>query len=75
MISDQRLAAGDGVQPLWLLVDKANRLLQAVATPSIVQLVMRLAVYTENLMSGGTMARIGLRMMPPVGIEIERAPL
>jgi len=26
-------------------------------------------------MSGRTMARCGLRMMPPVGIEIERAPL
>ena len=25
--------------------------------------------------SGRTMARCGLRMMPPVGIEIERAPL
>jgi hypothetical protein len=27
------------------------------------------------ILSGRIEARIGLRMMPPVGIEIERAPL
>jgi hypothetical protein len=31
--------------------------------------------FTGRELSGRTMARCGLRMMPPVGIEIERAPL
>lgn len=52
MITDQRLVAGDGLQPLWLLIDKASRLLQAVASPSIVQLVMRLALAVPFWRSG-----------------------
>lgn len=52
MITEQRLAAGDGLQPLTLLVDKASRLLQAVASPSLVQLMMRLALAVPFWRSG-----------------------
>jgi putative oxidoreductase len=52
MIVEQRLATGDGLRPLWLLVDRANRLLQAVALPSLVQLVMRLALAVPFWRSG-----------------------
>jgi len=52
MITEQRLAAGDGLQPLALLVDKASRLLQAVASPSLVQLAMRLALAAPFWRSG-----------------------
>jgi putative oxidoreductase len=52
MITDQQLAAGDRLQPPWLLVDKANRLLQAVASPTIVQLAMRLALAVPFWRSG-----------------------
>jgi putative oxidoreductase len=52
MITDRRLAASDGLQPLGLLADKAIRLLQAVALPSIVQLVMRVALAVPFWRSG-----------------------
>ena len=52
MIMEQRLVAGDGLQPLALLADRASRLLQAVALPSFVQLVMRLALAVPFWRSG-----------------------
>jgi len=52
MITQQRLVAGDGLQPLALLADRASRLLQAVALPSFVQLVMRLALAVPFWRSG-----------------------
>ncbi len=52
MITEQRLVASDGLQPLGLLVDKASRLVQAVASPSIVQLVMRVALAVPFWRSG-----------------------
>jgi putative oxidoreductase len=52
MITEQRLVAGDGLQPLALLADRASRLSQAVALPSFVQLVMRLALAVPFWRSG-----------------------
>lgn len=52
MITDRRLAASDGLQPLALLANKASRQLQAVALPSIVQLVMRVALAVPFWRSG-----------------------
>jgi putative oxidoreductase len=52
MITEQRLAAGDGLQPLWLLAEKLSRVLQTVAAPSIVQLVMRVALAVPFWRSG-----------------------
>jgi putative oxidoreductase len=52
MITDQRSAGGEILQPLALLAGRASRLVQAVARPSIVQLVMRLALAVPFWRSG-----------------------
>src|SRR6201981_1225500 len=52
MISDQRITGGEALQPLGLLADKASRLPQAVALPSVVQLVMRVALAIPFWRSG-----------------------
>lgn len=52
MITDHRIEAGEGLQPLGLLADRASRLLQAAALPSIVQLVMRVALAVPFWRSG-----------------------
>lgn len=44
MIIDQRTVGGEILQPLVVIADKASRLVQAVALPSVVQLVMRVAL-------------------------------
>ena len=52
MITEQRLAAGANLQPIWVLADKASRLVQAIALPSVVQLVMRVALAVPFWRSG-----------------------
>lgn len=52
MITDQRLQAGSGLPSLGLLVDKANYLVQTIATPSLVQLVLRIALAVPFWRSG-----------------------
>ncbi|HZX82942.1 DoxX family protein [Bradyrhizobium symbiodeficiens] len=52
MITDQRMTAGSGLPSPWLLVDKANRLVQILATPSLVQLGLRLALAVPFWRSG-----------------------
>lgn len=52
MITDQRLQAGSGLPSLGLLVDKANHLVRTIATPSLVQLVLRIALAVPFWRSG-----------------------
>jgi putative oxidoreductase len=52
MITEQGLADGNGLQPLRLLADKTSRVVQMFASPSIVQLVMRLALAVPFWRSG-----------------------
>jgi len=52
MITDQRIFGGEILQPLGLLADKGSRLVQAVALPSVVQLVMRVALAVPFWRSG-----------------------
>jgi len=52
MITDQRMATGGGLPSFWLLVDKANQLVQTIATPSLVQLVLRVALAVPFWRSG-----------------------
>ncbi|MDD1529526.1 hypothetical protein C7U92_20925 [Bradyrhizobium sp. WBOS7] len=52
MITDQRMATGGGLPSPWLLVDKANQLVQAIAVPSLVLLVLRLALAVPFWRSG-----------------------
>ena len=52
MIADQQVDAVEGLRPIGLLVDRASRLVQAIASPSLVQLVMRLALAVPFLRSG-----------------------
>jgi putative oxidoreductase len=52
MISDQRITGGEILQPLGLLADKAGRMIQAVALPSVVQLVTRVALAVPFWRSG-----------------------
>jgi putative oxidoreductase len=52
MITDQRLSAGDNLPPLRLLIERANHLVQTIATPSIVQLVLRVALAVPFWRSG-----------------------
>ncbi|WP_369726105.1 DoxX family protein [Bradyrhizobium sp. LLZ17] len=51
MITDQRLAAG-GMPTLGLLIEKADHLVQTIASPSIVQLVLRVALAVPFWRSG-----------------------
>ena len=52
MITDQRMASGGSLPSLGLLVDKANQLVQTIATPSLVQLVLRAALAVPFWRSG-----------------------
>jgi putative oxidoreductase len=52
MITDQRLSAGGSLPPLRLLIERANHLVQTIATPSIVQLVLRVALAVPFWRSG-----------------------
>ena len=52
MITDQPLTTGSGLTWPGALVDRANRLIQALATPSLVQLVLRLALAVPFWRSG-----------------------
>jgi putative oxidoreductase len=52
MITDQRIAAGSSLPSLGQLTDKANHLVQAIATPSLVQLVLRMALAVPFWRSG-----------------------
>jgi putative oxidoreductase len=52
MVIDQHAAPGDPLRTLALLVDRASRLVQTVAEPSLVQLVMRVALAVPFWRSG-----------------------
>ena len=52
MVVDQHAAPGEPLRTAGLLADKASRLVQAVAVPSLVQLVMRLALAVPFWKSG-----------------------
>lgn len=52
MITDQHMTTESGLPSPWLLVDRANRLVQMIATPSLVQLVLRLALAVPFWRSG-----------------------
>ncbi|WP_445220178.1 DoxX family protein [Bradyrhizobium sp. Pa8] len=52
MITDQRMPASTNLPPLGLLVDKANHLVQTIAAPSLVQLVLRVALAVPFWRSG-----------------------
>ena len=51
MITDQRMASG-GLPSPWLLIDRANHLIQTLATPSLDLLVLRLALAVPFWRSG-----------------------
>lgn len=52
MIANQRVDAVEGLRPIALLVERASRLVQTIAFPSLVQLVMRLALAVPFWRSG-----------------------
>lgn len=52
MISEQRIVPATTLPSFGVLVDKANGLVQAIATPSMVQLVLRLALAVPFWRSG-----------------------
>src|SRR6516164_6491559 len=52
IITEQRISGGEILRPLSLLADKASRLVQAAALPSMVQLVMRVALAIPFWRSG-----------------------
>ena len=52
MIADQQAEAVGGLRPIGLLVDRASRLVQTIASPSLVQLVMRVALAVPFWRSG-----------------------
>jgi len=52
MAIDQRATPGEPLATFGLLADKASRLVQAVAVPSLVQLVMRVALAVPFWRSG-----------------------
>jgi putative oxidoreductase len=52
MITEQRIAAGGGLPSLAQFIEKANYLVQAIASPSIVQLVLRVALAVPFWRSG-----------------------
>ena len=52
MVVDQHAETGEPLSTLALLADKASRLVQAVAAPSLVQLVMRVALAVPFWRSG-----------------------
>jgi len=52
MVADQKVAALDRLRSVGLLADKVSRLVQAVTLPSLVQLVMRVALAVPFWRSG-----------------------
>ena len=52
MITEQRIAAAGPLPSLWALADKGNDLVRAIATPSMVQFVLRLALAVPFWRSG-----------------------
>src|SRR6201982_4129263 len=52
MVFDQQVGTGERLRPVGLLADKASRLVQAIAQPSVVQLVMRVALAVPFWRSG-----------------------
>ncbi|TYO66058.1 DoxX family protein [Bradyrhizobium hipponense] len=52
MIADQRMSADGSLPMLGLLIDKANHLVQTIASPLIVQLVLRFALAVPFWRSG-----------------------
>lgn len=52
MITDQRMSASSSLLSLGLLVDKANYLVETIALPSVVQLVLRIALAVPFWRSG-----------------------
>lgn len=52
MITDQHMTTDSMLPSPWLLVDRANRLIQTLATPTLVQLVLRLALAVPFWRSG-----------------------
>jgi putative oxidoreductase len=52
MITDRRMATGSNLPPLGLLVDRANHLVQTIAAPSLVQVVLRIALAVPFWRSG-----------------------
>lgn len=52
MITDRRMATASNLPPLGLLVDRANHLVQTIAAPSLVQLVLRIALAVPFWRSG-----------------------
>jgi putative oxidoreductase len=52
MVIDQQFGAGERLRPLSLLADRASHLVQTIAQPSLVQLVMRVALAVPFWKSG-----------------------
>src|SRR5260221_14733668 len=52
MVIDQQVGTGERLLPVGLLADKASRLVQAIAQPSFVQVVMRVALAVPFWRSG-----------------------
>ena len=52
MIADQSVAAGGRFPPISYLVDRASRLVQSIATPSLTQFVLRIALAVPFWRSG-----------------------
>src|ERR1700740_1421945 len=52
MVIDQQVGTGERLRPVGLLADKASRLVQAIAQPSFVQLVLRIALAVPFWRSG-----------------------
>ena len=52
MITDQHMATDSGLPSPGALIDRANHLVQTLATPSLVQLVLRLALAVPFWRSG-----------------------
>ena len=70
MISEQRIMPADNPLSVTALSDKANHLIQALATPSVVQLVLRLALAVLVLLVGLRIA-IGLGWRPDEIYSVE----
>lgn len=52
MITDQHMTTGGGLPSPGVVIDKANHLVQSLATPSLVQLVLRVALAVPFWRSG-----------------------
>jgi putative oxidoreductase len=52
MVMDQQAASGDPVRTIGLLADKASQFVRRIAVPSLVQLVLRLALAVPFWKSG-----------------------